>query len=182
MEIYHRIEKVMNTCDHIKSQHCYQDVTYFICWPMFVTSNYLNRIKSSYKVIYTEEFDDTQKVVLDRIIETCSFLFLKWKYGIISATDVSTMSYYIMMLLSSPLRLHREKNSDRQMLRTEEPAVKSAYTISMESNKKYYWGPLKNKQVVNLSIWTTVYTCKYVFVVKDVVYTPGFFQKKWGKK
>ena len=81
--------------DPTKQPH-YQPVVECIYWPVLDSFNNWNIIQFTNKTTSSEEFYAVHKVFLDGISDNIAYLVQIGKYGVINATDTSTMGYYVI--------------------------------------------------------------------------------------
>ena len=70
-------------------------------------------------------------LVMEVLVKTCM-------YGTTSATDSTTMRYYVVKFLYYTAELQEENTTYRQVFKAGELSAKAAYLISMQSNTNWY--------------------------------------------
>ena len=82
-------------------------------------------IKFANKTTKNKDIFEVHKVVLDGISENMSELVQNGIYGAINTTDLTTMEYYVVKLLSEPYTLEYDNRVDNQVINADEIIVKS---------------------------------------------------------
>ena len=83
-----------------KKQAIYQPVTSCTYWPVLGSYNNWNIIDITSKSTTFEAFDETHKVVLDRISENIASLVQSVMYGAINIDDTTKNGLYVIQFLS----------------------------------------------------------------------------------
>ena len=83
-----------------KKQERYQPVTKFTYCPVMGSYNNWNIIELTLKSTPYEAFDETHKVVLDRISENMASLVQSGMYGAINTDDATKNGFYVIQFLS----------------------------------------------------------------------------------
>ena len=105
----------------------YQPVINFTYWPVLGRYNNWNIIHLTPKSIPSEEFDEIQPVVIDRISENMASLVQLGMYVAIDTYDTTTNGFYGIQFLSDAYTLQNNTKIDGQVISAVELVVKAQH-------------------------------------------------------
>ena len=121
-----------------KKQARYQPVTNCTYWEVQGSYNNWNIIELTPNSTSFEAFDETHKVVLDRINENMDSLVQSFMYGSINTYDTTTNGFYCIKFISDAYTLQNNTTIYGKVISAGELFVKAQYLFSMQEKTNWY--------------------------------------------